>query len=373
MFKTKKKNHLFLPKNNGRITKKVNVFNSLLDKVTIGKEIGKGKYGTVYLATDDKGNKYAYKIEKLLPNDVPNTSNSAYWREIEFAKHMEKYPDQFMKLYDARIISNCKHVHVYKETAIVGELEKEFQKSSYCGIKLWSLVDDTMYSILKNKVDSDQLYDMYIQLVYINFLLWKEGYMHGDLHVKNVGYVKTHKKNITILGHKIPTHGYIFNAIDFGNVLHPSYPTWMPYNEFTSDLIRTLTTFSANIYKGYKYNVISLNGKAWNWYNKMIFEDIKLTKDELDNLEKYMPKQLMGIDNMFKDILKVLLYKLINYEQWQRKSFNDDTITGVKPNYLMPIDMLLYVIKYIYEPKKVLLYLIKYRDKVIKFHKKQKM
>jgi hypothetical protein len=230
-----------------------------------------------------------------------------------------------------------------------------------------------MYSILKNKVDSDQLYDMYIQLVYINFLVWKEGYMHGDLHVKNVGYVATNKKTINIFGHKIPTHGYIFNAIDFGNVLHPSYPTWMPYNEFTSDLIRTLTTFSVNIYKGYKYNVISINGKKWNWYSKMVFEDIKLTKDELDNLEKYMPTHLIGIDNMFKDILKVLLYKLIYYEQWQRKSLNDDTITGVKPNYLMPIDMLLYVIKYIYEPKKVLLYLIKSRDKIIKFHKAQKM
>lgn len=290
MSKTKKKNHIFLPINKERKTKKVNTRKTLLDKVTIGKEIGKGKYGTVYLATDDKGNKYAYKIEKLLPESVPNTLKSSHWREIDFAKHMEKYPNQFLKLYDSRIEYNCKHIHVYKERAVIGDLEKQFQKSPYCSIKLWSLIDGTMDSILKQRIIKRQLlYDIYIQLININYLIWKEGYKHGDLHFENVGYVLTNKKTINILGYKIPTHGYIFKAIDYGSVLHPKYLIWQPYNELTNDLIRTLAIFSINLYKGFKYNTIQINGKEWNWYNKWNIERIKITPDELAALEKYLP------------------------------------------------------------------------------------
>jgi hypothetical protein len=374
MYTTKKRPSLFLQKYNEVKTKKQGyVKKTLLDNVTIGKEIGKGKYGTVYLATDTKGNNYAYKIEKLLPEAVPNSLISSHWRELDFAKSMSKYPDQFIKLYDSRIEYNCKHVHVYKERSVIGELEKRFEKSPYCSIKLWSLIDGTMDIILKKRIIERQLlYDIYIQLVNINYLIWKEGYKHSDLHFENVGYVLTNKQMINILGHKIPTHGYMFKAIDFGSVLHPKYPIWQPYNELTNDLVRTLSIFSINLYKGFKYTTIQLNGKPWNWYNEWNINRIAITKDELVDLEKYLPTQLIGIKHGFKSIINEMLFKLIYYEKWQRRVLNDESIVGVKPDYLMPLDTILYIIKHIYEPKQVLIYLIKNRNKVIKIHSQKK-
>jgi len=83
---------------------------SKLDEITIGKYIAKGMMGTVYLATDKEGNKYAYKIGKILPREVKKSLKSEYWRENDFAENLaNKYPDQFMYLYDSKIENNCKH------------------------------------------------------------------------------------------------------------------------------------------------------------------------------------------------------------------------------------------------------------------------
>jgi hypothetical protein len=164
----------------------------------------------------------------------------------------------------------------------------------------------------------------------------------------------------------------MFKAIDFGSVLHPKYPIWQPYNELTNDLVRTLSIFSINLYKGFKYTTIQLNGKPWNWYNEWNINRIAITKDELVDLEKYLPTQLIGIKHGFKSIINEMLFKLIYYEKWQRRVLNDESIVGVKPDYLMPLDTILYIIKHIYEPKQVLIYLIKNRNKVIKIHSQKK-
>ena len=79
-------------------------------------------------------------------------------------------------------------------------------------------------------------------------------------------------------------------------------------------------------------------------------------------MKKYLPSQLINSNSGFKEIFTNMLFKLINYEQWKRRVLNDDTIIGVKPDYLMPLDKILYVIKHIYEPKQVLSYLIKHRN-----------
>ena len=48
---------------------------SLLDQVKKGKYLAKGMMGTVYLASDKAGNKYAYKIGKMLAKDVRKSLN----------------------------------------------------------------------------------------------------------------------------------------------------------------------------------------------------------------------------------------------------------------------------------------------------------
>ena len=76
-----------------------------IDDIRIGKKLGFGMVGTTYLAKDKDNNKYALKIEHVLPKDIKKSLASAIWREIEFANTMgKKYPDQFMKVYDYKII-----------------------------------------------------------------------------------------------------------------------------------------------------------------------------------------------------------------------------------------------------------------------------
>ena len=62
--------------------------NDLLEKIIKENHINKGMMGTIYLAIDPAtGSQYAYKIEKMLPRDVPRNFKSPYWREIEFDVH----------------------------------------------------------------------------------------------------------------------------------------------------------------------------------------------------------------------------------------------------------------------------------------------
>ena len=77
-------------KNTFRIKKKTkknvltnNNFNNkiphLIDQVILGKQLGKGMMGTVFLAHDKKGNKYAYKIERILPKSVQKSFKNIYF------------------------------------------------------------------------------------------------------------------------------------------------------------------------------------------------------------------------------------------------------------------------------------------------------
>ena len=69
-----------------------------------GKELGHGMNGTVY----DYG-KYALKVTHILdPKDVKLK------QEIKFAKVMgDKYPNQFLHLYDWDVIDDCKMKQKY--------------------------------------------------------------------------------------------------------------------------------------------------------------------------------------------------------------------------------------------------------------------
>jgi len=60
---------------------------------------------------------------------------------------------------------------------------------------------------------------MIIQLIYAVHIMKSKGFMHNDLHPGNIMATKTSTKTIDILGHKIPTYGYIFSIIDYGLVL----------------------------------------------------------------------------------------------------------------------------------------------------------
>lgn len=196
------------------------------------KELGNGMYGTTYkIKENDKF--YALKIEYILESDlidnelIKNTDN-LHWREIYFANHLNKlYPEQFMKLYTYKIINNCEHKQKYtiKREFIPKYFRNKFDKlakSKYCIEKKYELINGTIKDIF-NKLNQNQRYSIVAQLAGIIKILEKHKYLHGDFHSANMGYILTKKKFVTILGHKIPTNGYIVKAIDYGSILHKNF------------------------------------------------------------------------------------------------------------------------------------------------------
>jgi hypothetical protein len=45
-----------------------------------------------------------------------------------------------------------------------------------------------------------------------------KGFYHCDIHTENIAYVNTDQKYLNIFDHQIPTFGYIYSFIDYGNV-----------------------------------------------------------------------------------------------------------------------------------------------------------
>lgn len=258
----------------------IHIDNMSIDNIKIIKTIGKGMHGTIYLVKDNKNNKYALKIEPVFKKDIKKSLSSPIWREIEFAKTMsKKYPNHFTKLYDYKIVNDCKHTQnldldfVNAMPKAQQAFYKKLYASPYCSIKLYSLIDMTLDDLLNSwkKFDKEFFYDLIIQCVYVIYLINKEGYFHHDYHTKNIGIIKTTKKYITILNRKVRTHGVYVVALDYGLVLHKKFKLkdWEKKAlEYDNDIFIILTTLilptvlsnitskykNINIYKNVKIN-----------------------------------------------------------------------------------------------------------------------
>jgi hypothetical protein len=188
-------------------------------KYEIIKKIKSGGQGSIY-KIKYKHKMYALKIEKVLETEIKKNYASVYWREIEFAKTMNnKYPDLFMTLYDYDIIQDC---NFKLDNPYNIEQINNMNKSVFCSRKIYEYIDVTLDKII-NKLKLRELYSIIIQLSYIIYTMNKNGYTHNDLHIYNIGVIKTSKKYITIFGYKIPTYGRIIKLLDYGSVLHKKY------------------------------------------------------------------------------------------------------------------------------------------------------
>jgi serine/threonine protein kinase len=82
---------------------------------------------------------------------------------------------------------------------------------------IYDLIDGNLYE-LDGKLSYKQIYSMIIQLTYAIQLLHSANYVHGDIHNRNIGWVKTSMRTkIKLNKLNIPTHGYIFKLIDYGD------------------------------------------------------------------------------------------------------------------------------------------------------------
>ena len=72
----------------------------IFDKIKIIKIIDKGIFGTIFLVenTQDIQERYALKIQKINESDIKENYSSKVWREIDFAKYVSQYQNQFWEL-----------------------------------------------------------------------------------------------------------------------------------------------------------------------------------------------------------------------------------------------------------------------------------
>jgi hypothetical protein len=213
---------------------------SIYPNSNVVKILGTGMFGRVYLLKTGK-KKYAMKVQKILKRDTVADTSSPIYREIEFSKIMyQQFPHNFMKLYAHKIIYDCKHPqkipkltpidpniitgreHYYEKLAV--EYSK-LNKSSICSVNIWTKVDGTFEDVI-TKLDythKSAIYDLMIQYLYIVYALNINNYEHCDLHTGNIGLKKTKNKYISILNHKVKTHGIYVVALDYGIILHKDY------------------------------------------------------------------------------------------------------------------------------------------------------
>ncbi len=300
------------------------------NKYKIIKELGIGLQGTVYLVEDQHNDKYAMKIEKIL-----KSNKHKLWREIDFSNSMRKIKSEhFMIIHNYWLDKNCEHIQNWNKIINKNNynrvLEKSeiLSKSNYCSIKIYSFVDLNLDDLIKqNKINLDQYYDIFIQCLYIMYLCHQNGYLYIDWKIANIGLVKTNDEYINIFGKNVKTHGYFVVLIDYGTILHQKYKLTNNEKNFFDNKINDLFF----MFTRHEPNMI-LN-----------FEDFENIKYDINN---YLPIIQNKHNN---DILEPFIHKLIYNIEYQ------------KSKLLIPLEVVKFMIKNIYDIKKCILFLINYK------------
>jgi serine/threonine protein kinase len=317
----------------------------MIDEYKIIKSIGHGMRGTIYLVEKNK-KKYALKVEKILPSEVKQSSSSAVWREIIFTKQMnKKYGDKFMTLYDYDIIDNCRHEQKYAINPKyfpknIRDQFKDYENSEYCSRKVYSLIDTTLNDEYKRMKTLNEYYSVYIQIAHLISLMYKNGYVHNDIHGGNIGIIYTNDKYMIINNIKIPLYGRRVQLIDYGLVMHKKFKKnknfmfgnekeaykWGIHNELSVSIFSAMfLEVSTKLYKKYKHKFKN--------YTKII--DNFMKSDESIILREFGKKFNM-------DKYKLFDYLLITNQPLWHKLFigyydkkNHLTIHGEIDDYLI--------------------------------------
>ena len=150
-----------------------------------------------------------------------------FWREIDVCKFIDtlsnKNQNFFMKLHNYSINTckqNCtieyydenKNKNIKKKTNLCLDLILEYK-----GQSLNKLISLTTNISLKEK------YNLIIQIIYMINIFRKNGYVHNDIHNKNITYDKS-DGNVKI-GNITLKSKYKYSLIDYNNSLHNKYST----------------------------------------------------------------------------------------------------------------------------------------------------
>lgn len=319
--------------------------------------LGKGFSGTVFLVKDKKTKqKQAMKVEKILEKDLKQNLESPIWREIEFIQTMQKkYPQQFIELYNYEN-KKCTYKHSidydinYDQKNNMREL---LDKSPYCSIKWYEIIDDTVKNISKNITSKQVALDFLIQIMNIVYVLDLNGYVHTDLHTQNFGVIKTKDKYIEILGKKIPTYGYIIKAIDYGKVLHEKYEL----NEWEKSKFSKMNDFR-KIFGFYIVDMyyVFIEKKYPHLEKNFVYPQITSTPEQTASINKYLKRmhEKKWGDNKIK-ILYVGLYKILYPNEYAKQNGINEKIELFD---FIPQSSIDYMFDNFFDIKKILQHLI---------------
>ena len=318
---------------------------------TIIKTLGKGMHGTVYLVKNKEGEEFAMKVEQIFEKDLEQNFISSVWREIDFANTMSsKYPQQFMKIFEYKN-KRCDYIHELDSNrwssmnAKTKEYYEELFASPFCSIKITSIIDIMLHDIIYNISDKNIIYNLFIQVVYLSYLINKEGYYHRDLHPKNIGVIYTNDEFINILGKNIPTNGYILQAIDYGMVIHSKYD--LDENE-SKQLIDDNDLYQ-NVYK--IIFKIMLKELIEKYPDKDINQLVPISKKDQNKIKKIL-HCIIQHDNYA--YFEELLYKIIFFDKFQEQI---GIVEQVKLFNFLSIKDVKYIFKNYNNLEKILLYL----------------
>ena len=332
-----------------------------IDKYKIIKKIKSGGQGTVFLVKY-KNKKYALKIEKIFEKDIKKNFDSNYWREIEFATNMnKKYPNIFIKLYDTDIIKNYNY---NLDNPYNIDYINKLNKSLYCSRKIYEYINYTLDKII-NKLKLCELYSILIQLSYAIYIMNKNGYVHCDLHIYNIGIKITNKKFIYLFNKKIPTYGRIVKIIDYSSILHKKYKlnqinNLIGINEkklFEDLKLIEIRRILDIIYDLPFYETLSIN--FWNKFDyKKDFNNF-LNSDDL-----------ILVDNLVKnDLDKYTLFSILYPKKFQKRYLKSKYINVINNIIRLPVQDIIFLlnathIKTYKDIKNIILYLITKLDNI---------
>jgi hypothetical protein len=255
-----------------------------------------------------------------------------------------------MQMYYYDFINDCDHEQKYSVN--LKNFEKYYRnkiiklsKSKTCIRKIYELIDGNVKDLIP-KLNDKQIYSFILQLALIVKILEKNGYIHGDFHSGNIGYIETNKQYIKYGKKKIPTYGYIYKAIDFGSVLHPKYKLNIRDKKNYKDLYRCelISPLITSLIDRTKYwdfidvNNINLNfkkdlikfkkSKIYNSINKLFPE---ITNDDfkydLADLLFTSEFQKLILGKYYKNTINYIFYtNIIDIIYIYKNSFNTDKI-----------------------------------------------
>lgn len=205
------------------------------------KIIDSGMGGNVFLISDDNGNTYALKEEKILDDmncDIENGLQYDQCREIDFCLNFgNTNPNQFVSLVEHKIKEDCDFEFSEKYKKHFPYLPKHIQekftlrdKGKRCIQKIFTLIDKNLNDGI-NDLSKKMIYSAITQITYAVYLMHLNGFTHNDLHGGNIGIVDVDDEYIDIVFRndalndirKLKTHGKLFKIIDYGNILHKKY------------------------------------------------------------------------------------------------------------------------------------------------------